>query len=47
MWLRIIALKEYIAPKKLELLLSETDELIKIFNKSVTTVRRNIAADQD
>ena len=46
MWLRIIALKEYVSPKKLESLLAETDELIRIFNSSVKTARRNIADGQ-
>ena len=47
MWLRIIALKEYVEPKQLESLLHETDELIKIFNTSVKTARNNIASGQD
>ena len=47
MWLRIIALKEYVAPKKLESLLVETDELIRIFNASVQTARKNLAARKE
>lgn len=47
MWLRIIALKEYLPPKKLGSLLTETDELIKIFNSSIKTVRRSIADGQN
>lgn len=47
MWLRIIALKEYVAPKKLESLLVETDELIRIFNTSVQTARKNLAARKE
>ena len=45
MWLRIIALKKYVVPQKLESLLSETDELIRIFNTSVKTARKNIAGE--
>ena len=45
MWLRIIALKEYVAPPKLESLLVETDELIRIFNTSVKTARKNLAGE--
>ena len=47
MWLRIIALKRYVEPDKLESLLCETDELIRIFNTSVKTVRKNIVVGQD
>lgn len=47
MWLRIIALKRYVEPDQLESLPCETDELIKIFNTSVKTVRNNISCGQD
>lgn len=47
MWLRIIALKKYVEPKQLESLLHETDELIRIFNASIKTVRKNLADDSD
>ncbi len=47
MWLRIIALKRYVEPDQLESLLCETDELIRIFNTSVKTVRNNIASGLD
>ncbi len=45
MWLRIIALKEYVPSQKLESLLSETDELIRIFNTSVKTARKNLVGE--
>ena len=47
MWLRIIALKKYVDPKLLESLLGETNQLIKIFNSSVKTVRKNLANGQE
>ena len=47
MWLRIIALKQYLDSKQLESLLVETDELVRIFNSSVKTARKNLAAGQD
>lgn len=47
MWLRIIALKKYIAPKLLEPLLGETDELIRVFNTSVKTARKNLSVGQN
>ena len=47
MWLRIIALKKYVDPKLLKSLLGETDQLIKIFNSSVKTVRKNLANGQE
>ena len=46
MWLRIIAMKKYLKPGLLDALLEETDELVKIFNSSVKTARRNLA-DRD
>ena len=45
MWLRIIALEEYVPSQKLESLLSETDELIRIFNTSVKTARKNLVGE--
>ena len=44
MWLRIIAMKKYLKPGLLDDLLEETDELVRIFNSSVKTARRNLAA---
>ena len=46
MWLRIIAMKKYLKPGLLDDLLEETDELVRIFNSSVKTARRNIS-DKD
>ena len=43
MWLRIIAMKKYLKPHQLDPLLSETDELVRIFNSSVKTARRNLS----
>lgn len=43
MWLRIIAMKMYLKPHQLDSLLSETDELVRIFNSSVKTARRNLS----
>ena len=47
MWLRIIAMKEYVDPKSLQKLLAETDELIKIFHTSVKTARKNLALAEE
>ena len=46
MWLRIIALKQYVEPSSLEKLLAETEELIKILHTSVKTARRNLAEEE-
>ena len=46
MWLRIIAMKKYLKPGLLDDLLEETDELVRIFNSSVKTARRNLS-DKD
>ena len=42
MWLRIIANKKYVKPEKLVALMSELEELVKIFHSSIQTARRNI-----
>ena len=47
MWLRIIAMKQYVDPKSLQKLLVETDELVRIFHTSVRTARRNLAEDSN
>ena len=46
MWLRIIALKQYVDPMSLQSLLRETDELIRIFHASVITTRNRLSAEQ-
>ena len=47
MWLRIIAMKEYVDPQSLQKLLAETDELVKIFHTSVKTARKNLALAEE
>ena len=47
MWLRIIAMKQYVEPKSLQKLLVETDELVKIFHTSVKTARKNMALAEE
>jgi len=42
MWLRIIILGKYLPKDRLDPLLVELDELVKIFHSSVSTARRNI-----
>ena len=42
MWLRIVANKKYVKPEKLAALMSELEELVKIFHSSIQTARRNI-----
>ena len=42
MWLRIIAMKSYLDPDSLRSLLAETDELVRIFQASVSTARQNL-----
>lgn len=42
MWLRIISMKQYVKPELLNSLMSEVEELIKIFHASVKTARRNL-----
>ncbi len=46
MWLRIIALKQYVDPSSLQSLLRESDELIRIFHASVITTRQHLADEQ-
>lgn len=43
MWLRIIAMKSYLDPTTLQSLLAETDELVRIFQASVSTARHHLA----
>ena len=45
MWLRIISMRNYLDSTKLQALISETDELAKIFYASVSTARKNLTAD--
>jgi four helix bundle protein len=47
MWLRIIAMKQYVEPRTLQKLLAETDELVKIFHASVKTARKNLALSEE
>ena len=42
MWSRIIAKREYIKPELLVNLMSELEELVKIFHSSIKTARRNL-----
>ena len=46
MWLRIIAMKQYVEPRTLQKLLAEPDELVKIFHTSVKTARKNLALEE-
>ncbi|MBQ3809896.1 MAG: four helix bundle protein [Kiritimatiellae bacterium] len=46
MWLRIIALKQYVEPRTLAKLLAEADELVRIFNASVKTARQRLADEK-
>ena len=46
MWLRIIALKQYVEPRTLTKLLAEADELVRIFNASVKTARQRLADEK-
>ena len=44
MWLRIVSMRRYVDPQALEPLLAETEELVRVFNASVSTARKNLAA---
>ena len=46
MWLRIIAIKQYVDPASLQSLLRECNELIRIFHASVITTRNHLSAEQ-
>ena len=46
MWLYIIAKREYIKSSLLIPLAEETDELVRIFNASITTARKRLNADE-
>ena len=46
MWLYIIGKREYVRPVLLAQLLEETDELVRIFNASISTARRRISAGE-
>ena len=46
MWLRIIAIKQYIDPTSLQSLLRECNELIRIFHASVITTRNHLSEEQ-
>ena len=44
MWLKIISLKQYLSPESVAPLLSETEELVKIFHSSVSTARKALSS---
>ncbi len=44
MWLRIVSMRRYVDPQALAPLLAETEELVRVFNASVSTARKNLAA---
>lgn len=46
MWLYIISKREYVKPTLLVSLAEETDELVSIFNASISTARKRLAADE-
>ena len=46
MWLYMIGKREYVRPAKLTKLLDETDELVRIFNASISTARKRISAGE-
>ena len=46
MWLYIIGKREYVRPVLLTQLLEETDELVRIFNASISTARRRISVGE-
>ena len=43
MWLRIVVMKAYLDPNTLQSLLAETDELVRIFQASVSTARQRLS----
>lgn len=46
MWLRIIIAGKYLPQDRMESLLDETNELIRILTASLTTARRNLAVSK-
>ena len=46
MWLYIISKREYVKPALLVPLATEADELVSIFNASISTARKRLAADE-
>ena len=46
MWLYIIAKREYVKPALLTALAEETDELVRIFNASISTARKRLSNDE-
>ena len=46
MWLYIIAKREYVKPALLVPLAEETDELVRIFNASISTARKRLSNDE-
>ena len=46
MWLYIIGKREYVRPAQLAKLFDETDELVRIFNASISTARKRISAGE-
>ena len=46
MWLYIISKREYVKPTLLVSLAEETDELVSIFNASISTARKRLSADE-
>ena len=46
MWLYIIAKREYVKPASLVPLAEEADELVRIFNASISTARKRLSNDE-
>ena len=46
MWLYIIAKREYVKPTLLAALADETDELVRIFNASISTARKRLSDNE-
>ena len=46
MWLKIISLKSYVKPEQLVELISETNELVRIFSTSVSTARKKLSEQE-
>ena len=46
MWLYIIAKREYVKPALLVPLAEETDELVRIFNASISTARKRLSDNE-
>ena len=46
MWLYIIGKREYVRPAQLAKLFDETDELVRIFNASISTARKRLSDNE-